>query len=198
MEEIWKDITGYEGFYQASNLGRIRGLPRTVYNTRGLYIGKVSYINNNYNIMKLSKMNKYGYMSVRLKKNGKGKTLSVHRLIAKTFIPNPSNLPCVNHKDENPSNNCVDNLEWCTRKYNSNYGNCRSKISKALSGRNNAIRYKAVLQYDLDGNFIQEYKSVKEANKKLGINIYNSGIPHCCGGRNKTAFGYVWKYKKTI
>lgn len=118
--EIWKDIPGYEGFYQASNDGKVRSL--------------------NYNhtrekkIMKQS-TDKLGYKRVMLCKNGKRKTFQVHRLVAIIFIPNPKNLPCVNHKDENPSNNHINNLEWCSYSYNNNYGTRNERASKAIKGK---------------------------------------------------------------
>lgn len=110
MEEIWKDIAGYEGLYKVSNKGR-------VYNLKfERFMGHIS--------------NKY--MCVRLGKYGKQKNYKVHRLVAQAFIPNPDNLPFINHKDENKLNNCVDNLEWCTREYNVNYGTAiqRMKATK--------------------------------------------------------------------
>ena len=99
MKEIWKNIPEYVGIYEISNLGNIR----SVY--------------NNNKPLKLS-IGKNKYVTVSLYKNKIGKTFNVHRLVAQVFIPNPNNLPCVNHKDENRSNNCVDNLEWCTYLYN--------------------------------------------------------------------------------
>lgn len=110
--EIWKDIKGYEGIYQVSNLGR-------VYNSK--YHRFLSTPTNR----------KKKYVDVALNKNGVAKSYKVHRLVADAFIPNPNNLPFVNHKDENPSNNCVDNLEWCTNEYNLKYGNAHKK--QALS-----------------------------------------------------------------
>lgn len=132
MEEIWKDIVGYEGFYQVSNLGRVKSLDRyiEITNKRGtLYRrpikGRLLSLNNADG----------DYISVALTKDSIGIFYSVHRLVAQAFIPNPDNLPQVNHKDENPSNNYADNLEWCTAKYNSNYGTRCEKLSKTLSGR---------------------------------------------------------------
>ena len=110
----WKDIPGYEGLYQVSNLGEIKSL-----NYRNT--GKEK-------ILKLIK-DKKGYFHVNLYKNGKLKNLQVHRLVAMAFIPNHNNYNQVNHKDENTSNNAVENLEWCTAKYNSNYGNRNKKIN---------------------------------------------------------------------
>lgn len=114
VKEIWKDVVGYEGIYKISNYGRIK---------KGNKIFKTEKYKN--------------YFIVKLTKNGVRKRTGVHRLVAQAFIPNPNNLPEINHKDENPSNNCVDNLEWCDRKYNMNYGNVKKKISIATSGKNN-------------------------------------------------------------
>ena len=112
MQEIWKDIPGYEGLYMISNLSHV-------------YSFKL-------NRLLIQYKDENGYKDVWLTKDGKGKHYSVHRLVAMTFIPNPDNLPQVNHKDENPSNNCVLNLEWCTAKYNCNYGNHNKNVSKSL------------------------------------------------------------------
>ena len=113
MEE-WKDVVGYEGLYEVSNLGRIRSIDRKVrykdsYRTvKGVYIKQISEI--------------YGHLIVKLCKEGKKKQYYVHRLVAQAFIPNPNNLPCINHKNEIPYDNRVDNLEWCTVLYNNTYG----------------------------------------------------------------------------
>lgn len=109
------------------------------------------------------------------------KIYAVHRLVAQAFIRNPDNLPEVNHKDENCSNNFVDNLEWCTRKYNANYG---SRISKT---------YAAVEMLTLDGVIIKEFNSQVEASKETGIR--QGSISNCCRGFAKTAGGYKWRYK---
>ena len=122
--EIWKDITGYEELYQISNYGRVRSLDR--YDSMGRFkegIMLKTYDNGN------------GYKKITLYKNGLCKTFSVHRLVAIAFIPNDNNLPQINHKDENPSNNHVDNLEWCTNEYNSNYGNHNLHLSMAHTGK---------------------------------------------------------------
>lgn len=112
MEEVWKDISGYEGLYQISNFGRVKSLPRKY---------KKRYIKNE-NIKSPSKLPK-GYLRIGLCKEGKIKYYAIHRLVAESFIPNKDNKPCVNHKDCNPSNNKVDNLEWCTYLENNNYKN---------------------------------------------------------------------------
>ena len=118
MREIWKDVKGYEGLYQVSNLGRVK---------------RLRFINRHLDFKqeKILKPYKDGgdyYFVIGLHKNGKKKYKAIHRLVAEAFIPNPNNYPIVNHKDENKENNYVDNLEWCTHKYNSNYGNARTKM----------------------------------------------------------------------
>ena len=106
MKEIWKDIEGYEGLYQISNYGVVKSLKK--------YAGKSL---RKEKILKTYK-DKDGYIKVILCKNSKTRFLSIHRLLAEVFIPNPDNLPQINHKDENPLNNKVDNLEWCTQQHN--------------------------------------------------------------------------------
>ena len=120
MGEIWKDIQNYEGSYQVSNYGRIKSL-----NYR--HTGKEQ-------ILKQSK-NKGGYKYILLGSNKKRKYYLIHRLVAMTFISNPRNLPEINHKDENKTNNKVENLEWCTRKYNANYGTRNEKVKEKLKGK---------------------------------------------------------------
>lgn len=113
MQEIWKDIKNYEGCYQVSNLGRVRSLTRKVKTFNGVRTSKGQ-------LLKPLKTNT-GYYRVDLKQNQKDKYMSIHRLVAEAFIPNPNNYPIINHKDNNTQNNCVDNLEWCTQSYNIKY-----------------------------------------------------------------------------
>jgi hypothetical protein len=108
--EIWKDIEGYEGLYQVSNLGNVKSL----------------YTNKNLSYIKCGRDREY--LSVSLSKDKKLKIYYIHRLVAETFIDNPNNYPYVNHKDENKQNNCVNNLEWCSPKYNINYGTRKIKV----------------------------------------------------------------------
>lgn len=161
--ELWKDIKDFEGLYQISNLGNIKSLPKK----RNLKNGH-SYIQKE-QILKPFKNNK-GYLQIALVKNGKHYKRQVHNLVATTFI-------------ENPSNNCVDNLEWCSHIYNSNYGNRNKKISKALE--------KKINQYDLDGNFIKTWNSQLEIQKKLKIPQAN--ISAVVGGMYKQTHGYRWE-----
>lgn len=168
-KEIWKDILNYEGRYQASNLGRIKSL-----NFNGT--GKEK-------IMRPRTGNRY-YM-IALWKNGKRKDLLLHRVIAETFIENKENKPFVNHKDENCFNNSVDNLMWCTHKENMNWGTRNKRIAKG-----NSIK---VNQYDKNGNFIRQWNSINEFYTENNI-AKTGSVYMCCKGKQKTAYGYIWKY----
>lgn len=183
--EIWRDIPGYEGLYQISNLGRIKSLDRYVKHWRG-------GLKKRKGIILALIYDKDGYTHVKLGKDGIIITKSIHRLVAETFIYNPDNLPIINHKDENPSNNCVWNLEWCTVAYNNKYGNRLNKVSKKL--KNNSFTSKPVLQYTLDGQLVKQYPSIKEACRQTGIKHPN--LSACCLHKPgfKTAGGYSWEF----
>ena len=118
-EEIWRPIEGYEGLYEVSSYGRVRSLDR--------YVKSKSYRLHKGKVLSPGK-EKVGYLFVNLAYNGKHKTIRVHRLVAQAFLSNPDNLSEVNHKDEDKTNNSVDNLEWCDRKYNNNYGSRKDKV----------------------------------------------------------------------
>ena len=183
MEEIWKDIKGYEGVYQVSNLGNVKSVERFVkHSCGGNKVVKEK-------ILKTGK--RAGYYSVLLSKEGVHKNFCVHRLVAEAFLDNPNNLPCVNHKDENKTNNYVDNLEWCTSEYNQSYGTKGKRVSIKMT---NGKLSKPILQYDLDGNFIKEWISGMEIQRQLGFSRGN--ISNCCLGRYKQSNGYKWKYKE--
>lgn len=170
--EIYKEIDGFGGKYLISNYGRVKSL----YDYRG----------TKERILKQYK-GRGGYMFVRLyvgKNHNKQRYVNkdVHRLVASAFIENPQNLPQVNHKDENKQNNTVTNLEWCTEKYNANYGTRNDKLKKQ------------VLQFDISGNFCKRYISVREAAKSVGG--YAGNISSCCRHILKTAYGFVWRYEE--
>lgn len=162
---VWRPIENYEGIYEISRDGKIRRVD-TGNILRG-YLGPD------------------GYKRVGLTVNCKTKVFLVHRLLAIAFIPNPYNYPCINHKDENKSNNALDNLEWCTHRYNLNYG--------THNERANETRKKPILQYTKDGVFIREWKSVTDLNIETKIDMGH--VTACCRGKRKTAGGYCWKYK---
>lgn len=185
IEEIWKDIDGYEGQYQISSYGRCRSCDRYVFH-KNRWGGTASYFYKS-TVMKLSKNNR-GYITVRLSRDNNAKTYLIHRLVAQAFIPNPNNLSEVNHKDENKQNNHVDNLEWCTRVFNNTYG----KLNK--DGRRQSRKHlmKRVGQFTLDGNLIAIHDGLLLAKEKTNGN--NVCIARCCEGLQKTSGGYVWKY----
>lgn len=172
MKEVWKDIPQYEGLYQASNLGRIRSLYNYKRNGTNILVPKI----------------KRGYYQIGLRKEGIRKWHQVQRLIAEAFISNPDNLPQVNHKNENKLDNRVDNLEWCSVSYNNCYGTRIQRVKDKVA--------KPILQFDLDGNFIKQYSSLREASKDL--KIHPSNISHCATGKYKTCKGYIWKYKSEV
>lgn len=178
--EIWKDIPGYESFYQVSNLGNVKALARTVVHKTGRTYHFSEKLRKPY-------MDNLGYEHIALFKNGYEKRFYVHRLVAMAFLSNPNNLPCVNHMDQNPSNNNVENLEWCTAKYNINYKDCIEKRSKAKS--------KPVLQYTKENVLLREWESAKAAS--LSLKIHDGDIAKCCKHlpRYKTCGGFKWEYK---
>lgn len=196
--ELWKDIKGYEGLYQVSNEGRVKSLDHTIVcdNGKGVATKKQSG-----KIRKFTELVK-GYKRVTLSKDGIEKQYSVHRLVAEAFIDNPDNLPCVNHKDENPRNNDCTNLEWCTHKYNLNYGTCQQRKKEKLKGKKMKApqellaaikaKRKKVYQYTLDGKLLCVYNSLREASR---LNNISAGNLSCvCNGKQKTANGYLWAF----
>lgn len=180
--EVWKDIKGYEGLYQVSNFGRVKSLRRSA--VLGKNIRQVKE-----KVIKPFITNK-GYYQIFLSKNGKTSHKCVHRLVAMAFIPNPNEYLIINHKDENPLNNCVDNLEWCDYSYNNNYGNRNKIVSDKMT---NGKLSKKVLQLTLNGDFVKEYPSTKQVERELGF--YHSHISKCCLGTRDSAYGYKWKFK---
>lgn len=135
------------------------------------------------------KCGKYLFIAMRSDDGEWHTGLRLHRVLAEAFIPNPDNLPQVNHKDENPENNNIGNLEWCTAKDNSNYGTRNERISEKMT---NGKLSKKVAQYTLDGKLVKIWPSVMEIVRQLGYSQGN--ISMCCIGKRPTAYGYVWKY----
>ena len=182
MEEIWKDIEGFEGLYQVSNLGRVRSLDREIrQNNRPYYIkGR---------ILKNIK-GEYYYVNLH-GEDGAVRKLKVHRLVADAFIPNPDNLPQINHKNENKMDNRVENLEWVTAQQNCNYGTRNHRMGEALKIQ---PRCKEVEQLSIDNIHINTFPSIKGASRQTGID--HTCISLCCRGITKTAGGYRWKFKE--
>lgn len=170
MEEIWKDVKGYEGIYQVSNCGRVRRLDRITAQGHFLH-GR---------ILKPD-VNKLGYHIAAFSKNGVKERIRVHRLVAMHFLDNKDNLPVINHKDENPSNNHVDNLEWCTMMYNNLYNDRHKKVGKSLE--------KAI--YVIDGDCDYYFDSAREASRELGLN--EAHVSACLRGELKTHHGYSYE-----
>lgn len=182
MEEIWKDIEGYEGLYQVSNLGRVK---------------RIMFINNRTSktinkILSNGKLDKNQYIQLKLSKDNNKKDIYLHRLVAQAFIPNPNHYSDINHIDGNKCNNRVDNLEWCTHKVNIQHAHKKGLV-KVKYGKNNHAS-KEVIQYDLLMNEIGRYESTLDVERKLGY--FHTGIADCCRGRIKTSHGYIWKYKE--
>lgn len=178
MKEIWKDIKGFEGLYQASNFGRIKSLERHVkHNLVGKLLIKEKIRKTN--------ITTAGYEYVVLAKDGKNKTYLVHRIIAETFIPNPNNKECVNHIDENKSNNNITNLEWCDYTYNNTYKNIHLRRKT-----DNVVR--KIIQYDLDMNEIKRWNNITDAANYF--NAKTSNIIKCCKGERNHCCGFKWRY----
>lgn len=181
MEEIWRDIQGYEGLYQVSNLGNVKSL---------------NYRHRREEHLLKQSINKHGYCFVMLHLNGMVKNVLVHRAVAIAFIENKCNLPLINHKDENRLNNQVENLEWCDQKYNLNYSLSRRKPNKKKRRCNITYtpkKYKEkVFQKNMNGEIVHEYSTVSEAarNNKMSL----KSLIACCKGERKTAYGYKWEF----
>lgn len=206
-KELWRDVKGYEGLYQISNKGRVKSLERIDYGNRHI----------KERILK-PETDKGGYLRVQLFKDGKGKKFLVHRLLAMAFIPNTDNLPQVNHKDENKTNNFVyinengtvdldkSNIEFCTAAYNTNYGTRNKRAGEKQKGKfvseeirkkigakmTNGKLSKPLLQINKDTNeVIAEFPSVREVQRQLGFS--SGSISSCCNGKRKTYKGFKWR-----
>lgn len=179
MDEVWKDIEGYEGLYQISNLGRVRSLDR-----------KIEYSNGHIVLHKGKMLKPFPdkgreYLNVNLNKNGKNTKFRINRLVALAFISNEEHKSQVNHKDENKQNNRVDNLEWVTPKENSNWG--------TRSLRSGLSRRKAIWGYNIINGSIIEFNSLAEAEK---VGFGHSTISACLHHRKHQAYGYKWFFKE--
>lgn len=222
--EEWRDIVGYEGFYQISNLGRVKRL--------------VSHKCKKERLLAITKDLKDGYCRVMLSKESQARRFLIHRLLAEHFIPNPENKPCIDHINGVRDDNRLENLRWCTHLENNNFPlsilnksiaqkalaqneswrkkkseaskkamenpELRKRLSEARKNiwrdpeyiRKQRIRKanKPVLQFDLDGNFVREYMSINEAHRVTGVS--SSSIIRSCKGRNNMAGNYIWRYKE--
>ena len=182
MEE-WRDVKGYEGRYEVSSFGNIKSL------ISGGKIMKPNFVGR-------------GYATVELFNGHKGQRILIHRIVAKAFIPNPNNHPIINHIDENKTNNCMDNLEWCTYSHNSRHGTMQQRrmagtdygtaLRKEIAIKNGKMACKPIVQ--IGKNFITEWDSAKQASSTLKINA--SHIAETCKGKRSSAGGFDWKYKR--
>ena len=187
-EEIWKDIAGYEGYYQVSTFGRIRGLDRVVKYT--LSNGDVITTIRRGKIRHKSKPTKDGYFIIGLHKDGKTKHFSIHRLVALAFVKNPMNLPEVNHMDCVKTNNYSDNLEWVDEKGNQQHAKINGRI-RSTKGKDH-YRSKPIALIDSCGNVVSTFISGVAAADSLGLHASN--IYDVCKGKVKTTGGYMFKY----
>ena len=182
MVEKWVNIENHPSYF-ISNFGRV-------------------FSKKSNTVMKNRVVSKNGYQQITLDNS----QLLVHRLVAQAFIPNPNNLPCVNHKDENPGNNDFRNLEWCTYKYNSNYGTNPSRHSKKMLDRYNndpdwksdcikrlaeiqKKKRKRVVQLDKFNNYLKTYESSYATEKDGHLSVH---VCDCANGKRKTHHGYKW------
>ena len=180
---MWKEIEGYEGYYEVSDDGQVRSLDRYVADIKGKQTGKRRFLRGA--VMKQSVStgrDHNSYYVVNLHRDHTSKVMLVHMLVARAFIPNPNNLPTVNHIDGNKHNNCVSNLEWASFSDNNTH---------ALETGLRNPRGNAVAQYSLSGKLVRKFRSASEASRVTGIS--RGMISHCLNGRNKTASGFVWK-----
>ena len=213
QEEIWRDIKGYEGYYQVSNLGNVKTLHANKGHTTRL--------------MSLAPHPR-GYKQVLLCKDGKHTYILVHRLVAAAFVPNPNNYNEVNHISEDKHDNRACNLEWVSHGDNCRYGTRNARISQTNKGQKRSDetrakmkesrnlrsereesrvnkRTKKISQYDLNGNFIRDFDSLYDAISYLGFKAdrenrygmgYKNNIRNCCKGLTKIAYGFIWKFKE--
>lgn len=189
-KSVFKDIPGYEGYYQVSTDGIVRSVDRIITIKKNNTI-----VNKPLKGRVIKSWKAQDYMHVTLSKNGKIKAPFVHKLVAQTFIPNPEGKKQVNHKDENKLNNEVSNLEWCDQLYNRNYGTGEQRRLESFmrSSESHNKKQSPVIQMTKKGETVKRYKSIKEA----GDDGYNmTCITNCCKGKRKSHRGFTWKYDK--
>lgn len=173
MKEEWKEIKGFENLYAVSNLGRIKSLYRKRI-TGGVLRERILHPG----------INRHGYCSVSLCKDGVIRQYKIHRLVAMAFIPNPQNYPIINHKNEIKTDNRVENLEWCDSSYNINYGGCIEKLKKN--------KFHPIRQMNENCKFVAIFPSAKQAGRELSLDY--RAICKCANGRQKTCGGFKWEW----
>ena len=190
--EIWKDVPGYEGVLQVSNLGRVLRLSRKV--TRRTKWGGIMEFMSKPHFVKVSNIGK-GYYNISIQyDNKKQENLLLHRAVASAFIENPQNKPCINHIDGDKSNNALVNLEWVTHKENTThrFNVLNQKGSRYLKLNSGYVR--KINQYSMDGEYIKTYPSLSEACFVMSGKRNNGNIKAVLSGRCHHAYGYIWKY----
>ena len=189
--EEWRDVVGYEGLYQVSNLGRVKS------------IGTI----NNYRRLKIlsPQINGRKYLQVCLfDEQSKRKVKLVHQLVAQSFIDNPNGYKCIDHINTIKTDNRVENIRWCDYKMNMNNPITKNKVDKIRSSiclqdwyidkqRYSQSNSKKVLQYNLNGVFIKEWRTISEAARTHNTSV--QAISRCCNGIVKTSMNYIWKFK---
>jgi hypothetical protein len=189
MNEVWKDIKGYENLYQISSMGRVKSLERIM----------EYYRNGKKQTMRIPEtiltpiIDNNGYSRVTLFRNSKRKMVFIHRLVGEAFIPNPENKPCIDHINTIRDDNRVENLRFCTYSEN-NLNPLTLERFKSWVGINNKFS-KQVIQFDLNGELIRKWDCITDVKRELGIEV--SQIGACCAGKRKTASGSKWKYYDT-
>lgn len=182
MEEVWKDVEEFEGRYEVSNRGAVRS-----------WVDKHGNRRTEPKALKPRKDHK-GYLFVTLCKDGKMKNFRIHRMVAWAFVPNPQNLPQVNHLNEDKTDNRACNLEFCTQTYNNNYGTHNEKIAKARL--NHPAMSRPVLQFSPSGNLVKEWPSLMEVQRQTGWR--HGHISRCCHGKCQSAYQHVWRYSDDV
>lgn len=187
--EIWKNVNGFEERYKISNMGRVKSLMDSNNNKREKILKQ--YLDKN------------GYLRLLFSKNGKLKNFSVHRLVAEAFIQNPNNYCQVNHKNEDKTDNRVNNLEFCDAKYNTNYGTgikrrVTSTDYKAIGRKNSEKLSKKVFQYNKNGTLINVWQSIKDCGKN---GFHEGAVSQCCRNcfnreGNNVYKGFIWSYEE--
>ena len=194
MTEEWRDIAGHEDSYQVSSFGRVRSLERYIQQSDGM---KAPY-RIPPKILK-PKRTKGGYLAVNLSKNGKAHHHRIHRMVAEAFIPNPEGLPSVNHKNEDKTDNRVENLEWCTVGYNNDYGTRQQRVQI------NQKQRRAVCMMSLDGEVLRDFPTCLSAaryitgessGKSQRVRVTDNNIRRACRLHQHKAYGYRWEFQQ--
>lgn len=197
--EIWKDVVGYEGFYLVSNIGRIATLSHNVEYVSvydGIEIKKT--FGAKQCLRKLHR-GKHGYIECTLRDSKRVKLMKVHRIVAQAFIPNPNNLPEVNHKNEDKTDNRSENLEWCTQKYNANYGTRNNRLKSSISCAHKRGAYqnanqksrKAIIGISLIDNTTIIFEKSADLHE---CGFERHLVSKCCRGLRKDHKGYKWMF----